>query len=70
MYRTDKFFFVASEQPSAAVRAAAEALAPGDCVRLAWSHDYVTRAGVRQDGGEFTSKSPERVVHSLERLAE
>merc|ERR1712139_698684 len=61
--RTDRFAFVAEEQ-SEAIAATLSTLQPGDAVRLAWNHDYVTRT----DEGGGVAKFPERPVQQLERI--
>ena len=64
----DTFKMCPVDQP-AWVRGAVAELVAGARVRLAWSHDYVTRESAAPDGRVCTSKSPERIVSQLTLLA-
>lgn len=59
-----KEFAFVPQEADADVASTLVSLSPGDTVRLAWNHDYVTNASA---GGGMT-KSPERKVTLLERI--
>ena len=62
--RAERFTISPDECADAAIATTLASLSPGDRVKLAWNHDYVTRT----DEGGGVIKSPERPVVLLEKL--
>eukprot|EP00930_Biecheleria_cincta_P000862 TRINITY_DN102055_c0_g1_i1.p1 TRINITY_DN102055_c0_g1~~TRINITY_DN102055_c0_g1_i1.p1 ORF type:complete len:502 (+),score=92.53 TRINITY_DN102055_c0_g1_i1:66-1571(+) len=64
--QTDRHGVELGKEQSPEVIAAIEELQPGELVELAWQHDYVTWS---EDGGERSTKYPERPVYIIERAS-